>query len=126
MPQGFYNAHHLFVIEVEQRKALYDFLRTKNIYAQIHYIPIHTMPYYKQIGYEGADLNTLRTIIQSALVYPCIPPYLKQNKNISSIQYLSFWMNKCIAIIPARGGSKRISPKKHKRFSWQTHYGLCH
>lgn len=73
LPQGFYNAHHLFVIEVEQRKALYDFLRTKNIYAQIHYIPIHTMPYYKQIGYEGADLKHAENYYSKCISLPMYP-----------------------------------------------------
>ena len=73
LPQGFYNAHHLFVIEVEQRKALYDFLRTKNIFAQIHYIPIHTMPYYKQIGYEGADLKHAENYYSKCISLPMYP-----------------------------------------------------
>ncbi len=73
LPQGFYNAHHLFIIEVEQRKALYDFLRTKNIYAQIHYIPIHTMPYYKQIGYGGADLKHAENYYSKCISLPMYP-----------------------------------------------------
>ena len=77
LPQGFYNAHHLFVIEVEERKALYDFLRTKNIYAQIHYIPIHTMPYYKQIGYEGADLKHAENYYSKCISLPMYPTLSK-------------------------------------------------
>ena len=73
LPQEFYNAHHLFIIEVEQRKALYDFLRTKSIYAQIHYIPIHTMPYYKQIGYEGADLKHTENYYSKCISLPMYP-----------------------------------------------------
>jgi UDP-4-amino-4,6-dideoxy-N-acetyl-beta-L-altrosamine transaminase len=73
LPQEFYNAHHLFIIEVEQRKALYDFLRTKSIYAQIHYIPIHTMPYYKQIGYEGADLKHAENYYSKCISLPMYP-----------------------------------------------------
>ena len=47
LPEGTYNAHHLFIVEVDDRKGLYDFLRTHNIFTQIHYIPVHTLPYYK-------------------------------------------------------------------------------
>jgi len=81
LPQGFYNAHHLFVIEVEQRKALYDFLRTKNIYAQIHYIPIHTMPYYKQIGYEGADLKHAENYYSKCISLPMYPTLSKTEQD---------------------------------------------
>ena len=73
LPKGFYSAHHLFVIEVEQRKALYNFLRTKKIFAQIHYIPIHTMPYYKQIGYEGAELKYAENYYSKCISLPMYP-----------------------------------------------------
>lgn len=73
LPQGFYNAHHLFVIEVDRRKEIYDFLRTKNIFAQIHYIPIHTMPYYKKIGYEGADLKHAESYYSKCISLPIYP-----------------------------------------------------
>ena len=55
-PEKFYNAYHLFVIEIENRLGLYNFLRKKNIFSQIHYIPIHTLSYYKDIGYENSEL----------------------------------------------------------------------
>src|SRR5690606_36225909 len=32
------HAYHLYVLEVENRLGLYDFLRTKGIFAQIHYV----------------------------------------------------------------------------------------
>ena len=40
------HAFHLFVIQVEERKAFYDYLKEKGINAQIHYIPVHKQPYY--------------------------------------------------------------------------------
>jgi dTDP-4-amino-4,6-dideoxygalactose transaminase len=49
-PETVGHAYHLYVVQVEDRKGLYDHLRTKNIFAQVHYIPVHTMPYYQQQG----------------------------------------------------------------------------
>jgi dTDP-4-amino-4,6-dideoxygalactose transaminase len=40
------HAYHLFVIRTDRRTELYNFLKSKNIYCQIHYIPVHTQPYY--------------------------------------------------------------------------------
>src|SRR6218665_2035367 len=39
----FFNEHayHLYVILVENRLELYNYLRSKNIFAQVHYFPIH-------------------------------------------------------------------------------------
>src|SRR5664280_1135553 len=44
------HAYHLYVIECNDRKGLYDYLRGKNIFAQVHYIPTHLMPYYRNSG----------------------------------------------------------------------------
>ncbi len=41
------HAYHLYVIRTDRRKELYDFLRSKNIYTQVHYIPICNQPFYK-------------------------------------------------------------------------------
>ncbi len=73
LPEGTYNAHHLFVVEVEDRKGLYDFLRTHNIFAQIHYIPVHTLPYYKEIGYGSADLSNAETYYSKCISLPMFP-----------------------------------------------------
>lgn len=71
--EGDYNAHHLFVIEVEDRKGLYDFLRNNNIFAQIHYIPVHTLPYYQKIGYEKSDLSNSESYYSKCLSLPMYP-----------------------------------------------------
>jgi dTDP-4-amino-4,6-dideoxygalactose transaminase len=41
------HAYHLYIIETENRLGLYDHLRSKNIFPQVHYIPTHLMPFYK-------------------------------------------------------------------------------
>ncbi|MDB9782622.1 UDP-4-amino-4,6-dideoxy-N-acetyl-beta-L-altrosamine transaminase [Winogradskyella sp.] len=73
LPEGTYNAHHLFIIEVEHRKKLYDFLHSKGILAQIHYVPVHTMPYYKKIGYEGSDLINAENYYANCISLPMYP-----------------------------------------------------
>lgn len=73
LPEGTYNAHHLFVIEVEERKGLYDFLRTQNIFPQIHYIPVHKLPYYKKIGYGDADLSNAENYYSRCISLPMYP-----------------------------------------------------
>ena len=43
------HAYHLFVATTPRRNELFEHLRQKNIYAQIHYIPIHMQPYYREL-----------------------------------------------------------------------------
>ncbi|MDP2541099.1 UDP-4-amino-4,6-dideoxy-N-acetyl-beta-L-altrosamine transaminase [Tenacibaculum discolor] len=73
LPKGSYNAHHLFVIEVDDRKELYDFLKSHNIFAQIHYIPVHTLPYYKNIGYSEAELTNAENYYSKCISLPMFP-----------------------------------------------------
>ncbi|MCP9236762.1 UDP-4-amino-4,6-dideoxy-N-acetyl-beta-L-altrosamine transaminase [Lewinella sp. JB7] len=67
------HAFHLYVIEVPDRRGLYDHLREHGIYAQVHYIPVHTMPYYRDIGYEDADLHRSEDYYAGALSLPMYP-----------------------------------------------------
>ncbi|MFZ4414137.1 MAG: UDP-4-amino-4,6-dideoxy-N-acetyl-beta-L-altrosamine transaminase [Bacteroidales bacterium] len=49
------HAYHLYIIEVNNRKGLYEYLHKNNVFAQIHYIPVHMMPYYRQLGWKEGD-----------------------------------------------------------------------
>jgi len=73
LPPGAYNAHHLFIIEVENRKELYEFLHSKGILAQIHYVPVHYLPYYKNIGYSEADLSNSEIYYSKCISLPIYP-----------------------------------------------------
>jgi UDP-4-amino-4,6-dideoxy-N-acetyl-beta-L-altrosamine transaminase len=73
LPEGRFNAHHLFVIEVENRDELYHHLRKSEIFAQIHYIPIHTLPYYANIGYNEADLRVSESYYKNCISLPIYP-----------------------------------------------------
>lgn len=73
LPKGTYNAHHLFIIEIDKRKELYDYLREHKIYAQIHYIPVHTLPYYQKIDYSGADLSNAEEYYCKCISLPMYP-----------------------------------------------------
>ncbi|MBN2165263.1 MAG: UDP-4-amino-4,6-dideoxy-N-acetyl-beta-L-altrosamine transaminase [Marinilabiliaceae bacterium] len=67
------HAYHLYVIEVENRKGLHEFLRDNNIFAQIHYIPVHTMPYYKQFGWNIGDLPVAEKYYSCCISLPMYP-----------------------------------------------------
>ncbi|GAA3931474.1 UDP-4-amino-4,6-dideoxy-N-acetyl-beta-L-altrosamine transaminase [Hymenobacter algoricola] len=67
------NAYHLYVLQVEDRKGLYDFLRTRQIFAQVHYIPVHTMPYYQQLGWQQGDFPHAEAYYDHCLSIPMFP-----------------------------------------------------
>jgi len=90
LPKGSYNAHHLFVIEVEKRKELYDYLRAFKIYTQVHYIPVHTLPYYQEIGYDEADLSNSEKYYSRCLSLPMYPSLTDEEQEFVIEKILSF------------------------------------
>ncbi|MEX1002981.1 MAG: UDP-4-amino-4,6-dideoxy-N-acetyl-beta-L-altrosamine transaminase [Crocinitomicaceae bacterium] len=81
VPNNRYHAYHLFVIEVEERKKLYDQLHEKGIYAQIHYIPVHTLPYYKEIGYSELNLTNAENYYADCISLPMFPSLTNEEQD---------------------------------------------
>jgi len=67
------HGYHLYIIEVENRKELYDYLKENKIFAQIHYIPIHLMPNYKQFGWEYGNFPNAENYYEHCLSLPMYP-----------------------------------------------------
>ena len=67
------HAYHLYVIECKRRKELHKYLRDHNIYAQIHYIPVTLMPYYREIGWKIGDMPVAESYYNQCLSLPIYP-----------------------------------------------------
>ena len=67
------HAYHLYVIEVEDRLGLYNYLRENKIFAQIHYIPCHLMPYYRELGWKEGDRPKAETYYKHCISLPMFP-----------------------------------------------------
>jgi dTDP-4-amino-4,6-dideoxygalactose transaminase len=72
-PAHIQHAYHLYVIQVENRKGLYDYLRENQIFAQVHYIPVHTLPYYQSLGWKLGDFPIAEQYYESCLSLPMYP-----------------------------------------------------
>ena len=86
------HAYHLYVIEVENRLGLYNFLRENNIFAQIHYIPCHLMPYYREIGHNKGDYPFSERYYENCISLP-IYPTLKSHEQDFVIKKLYEFYN---------------------------------
>ena len=75
------HAYHLYVIEVENRLGLYNYLRSNNIFAQIHYIPCHLMPYYRELGYKEGDLPHAENYYKHCISLPMYPTLTVEEQN---------------------------------------------
>ena len=67
------HAYHLYILEVEDRLGLYNHFRKKNIFAQIHYIPCHLMPYYQEFGWKVGDFPHAENYYKHCISLPMFP-----------------------------------------------------
>jgi dTDP-4-amino-4,6-dideoxygalactose transaminase len=74
------HAYHLYVLEVEERLGLYNYLRTQNIFAQIHYIPCHLMPYYRDRGWKEGDLPSSEQYYKHCISLPMYPTLTEEEQ----------------------------------------------
>lgn len=75
------HAYHLYIIEVKDRLGLYNFLREQGIFAQIHYIPCHLMPYYRQFGWKEGDRPVSENYYQHCISLPMYPGLSKEEQD---------------------------------------------
>lgn len=75
------HAHHLYVVEVEERLGLYNYLRENHVYAQIHYIPAHLMPYYQSLGNKKGDHPNAEAYYLKCLSLPMYPTLSANQQN---------------------------------------------
>lgn len=85
------HAYHLYVIEVDNRLGLYNFLRQQNIFAQIHYVPTHLMPYYKQFGWSEGDLPKAENYYKHCISLPMYPTLTSDEQSLVIRLILEFY-----------------------------------
>ena len=68
------SSYHLFTIElvddVFSRNSLYNHLKSKNIGCQVHYIPVHLQPFYKNLGFPKGYLGNAEKYYDRCLSIP--------------------------------------------------------
>ena len=67
------HAWHLYVILSNRRDELYYHLHKNNIFAQVHYIPVHLQPYYRQLGWKKGDMPIAENYYEKCLSLPIFP-----------------------------------------------------
>jgi dTDP-4-amino-4,6-dideoxygalactose transaminase len=71
-----YSSWHLYVIcllEGYNRKTVFLKLRDKGIGVNVHYIPVHTHPYYQDLGFDKYAYPNSLAYYMSAITLPLYP-----------------------------------------------------
>lgn len=70
---GCENSWHLFIIQVENRKKIFDTLRSAGIYVNVNYIPVYHHPYYQKNGYEEVYCKNAEELYNNCISLPMYP-----------------------------------------------------
>ena len=81
------HAFHLFVVLVDNRLGLYNYLKEHNIHAQIHYIPVYKFPFYNKT-YKEQYFNNAEEYYKKCISLPLYPSLTieEQEKVIKRVQ----------------------------------------
>jgi len=79
--ENIFHAYHLYVIQTDDRKGLYDYLHANDVLAQVHYVPAHLMPYYKQFGWKRGDLPVAEKYYERCLSLPMYPTLTEEEQS---------------------------------------------
>jgi UDP-4-amino-4,6-dideoxy-N-acetyl-beta-L-altrosamine transaminase len=78
---GRYSAFHLYVIQLhqaERRREIFETLRAAGIGVNVHYIPIHLQPYYRERGFAEGDFPNAEAYYRAAITLP-LHPLMKED-----------------------------------------------
>jgi UDP-4-amino-4,6-dideoxy-N-acetyl-beta-L-altrosamine transaminase len=82
-----YSALHLYVIRLntgmtnKTRRQVYESLVDQGIGVNIHYIPVHTHPYYLQLGFAQGDFPEAERYYQEAISLPMFQTLSESDQN---------------------------------------------
>lgn len=69
-PDGWGHGYHLYTIRTPKRREVYDLLRDRGIYTQVHYVPVHHHPRFE---YLDAELPATDAAYDQILTLPLFP-----------------------------------------------------
>ncbi len=89
-----YSALHLYPIQIDvdrakkDRRQIFNELRDKGIGVNVHYIPVHTQPYYLKMGFKHGDFPNSETYYSRVISLPMFPQlcFEDQDKVVSALK----------------------------------------
>ena len=96
--KNFYSSYHLFIIKLNIKykylhRKLFDYLRSKNVLVNLHYLPIHLQPFYRKFGFKKNQFPVAEEYSESAISIP-IYPNLRRKDQIKIINLIKLFFSK--------------------------------
>lgn len=67
------HAWHLYIVRVVRRREVYDFLRQRGIFCQVHYVPLHQLPLFSDEGWRAEQFPHTSAYYEECLSLPLFP-----------------------------------------------------
>ncbi|MDA4848651.1 UDP-4-amino-4,6-dideoxy-N-acetyl-beta-L-altrosamine transaminase [Hoeflea poritis] len=69
------SAFHLYIVRIsaERHRAVFEGLRASGIGVNLHYIPVHLQPYYRDLGFSDGDFPEAERYYAEAISLPLFP-----------------------------------------------------
>lgn len=83
-----FSSMHLYVIRLKldeidyTYREVFELLRKHGIGVNLHYIPVHTQPYYQQLGFNIGDFDEAERYSSEAISLPIFPSMSEAEQNI--------------------------------------------
>jgi dTDP-4-amino-4,6-dideoxygalactose transaminase len=71
-----HSAYHLYVVRLQldsikaTHRQVFERLRAKDIMVNLHYIPVHTQPFYQKMGFKQGDFPQAEQYYREAISIP--------------------------------------------------------
>lgn len=75
-PDNARSAHHLYVVSLDDgvdRKLVFERMRAAGIGVNVHYIPVHTQPHYRRLGFRSGMFPVAEDYYRRAMTLPLFP-----------------------------------------------------
>ncbi len=82
-----YSTYHLYIIRLKLNKInkshrqIFDELRAADLGVNLHYIPVHTQPYYQSMGFKQGDYPQAEQYYQEAISLPMFPQMTDEQRH---------------------------------------------
>ncbi len=83
-----YSAYHLYTIRINQaesrqsRQCIFDRMRQSGVGVNVHYIPVHTQPYYEGLGFRQGDFPEAEKYYTETISLPLFPALTNEEQDI--------------------------------------------
>lgn len=87
-PPGIYSARHLYIVRLDpmglnvSHREVFDAMREAGVGVNLHYIPVHTQPYYRAIGFKSADFPEAEKYYAQAISLPMFPTLTDEDQKV--------------------------------------------